>query len=133
MERARARGTRLSRVLILRWVAALLLIGAPLSFPEAGAAFTAATSDTGNSVIAGAVAAPTSFSATQTCVVHTIAFRAAAPPARTVGGAPLTLALPAGTQAGDILIAHITNRYDGSSGLTPPSAAWTLIGPRTTY
>jgi hypothetical protein len=133
MERARARRTRISRVLPLRWVAALLLIGAPLSFPEAGAVFTAATADTGNSVAAGVVAAPTSFSTTQTCTTPTIAFRAAAPPGRTVGGSPLTLALPAGTQAGDILIAHITNRYDGSSGLNPPSTAWALIGNRTTY
>src|SRR5215218_7347916 len=110
MGRARAGRTRANRVLVLRWAAALLLIGVPLSFPSAGAAFTGSTPNTGDSVAAGAVAPPTSFSAAQTCTVTLIGVRGAA--TGSAGKGSLTFPIPAGTTTGDLLVVQFTNTYD---------------------
>lgn len=116
--------------LVLGWIGAPLLLISPAALPMAGATFTASSSVTANSVTSADVAAPSGFGVTQTCTPSAIAFRAATS-ASSGGTGALTLSVPAGTQAGDVLIAHVTNRYDGSAGIGLPGGGWTLIGART--
>ena len=130
MDRVGRRGARRSRVLAAGWLLAALFLAAPAAFPIAAASFVG-TTGTANSVATGSVAAPSGFTATQSCSATGITFRAATSNVSS-GSGSLTLPVPAGTQAGDILIAQVTNRYDGSSGLTVSNGTWTLIGARTT-
>ena len=131
MDRSGTRRTRGGRALLVRCLLALLVLAAPSTFPPADAAFTASTSDTGNLLSTTDIAAPSGFAATQTCSTPAITFRAATSASSPSGGT-LVLPVPPGTQAGDILIAHVTNRYDASSGLTVSNGTWTAIGARTT-
>ena len=110
---------RRGRALCLRGAVVLVLLAAPATFPAAGAAFSATTGDTGNSVATGTVSPPSGLSASQVCTAATITLRGATSANSTNGS--LVLTTPAGTAADDILIAHVTNRYDDSYPLTAPS------------
>ena len=112
------------RALWVRGAVVLVLVGAPATFPAAGAAFSATTGDTGNSVTAGTLSPPSGLSASQVCTAATITVRGATSANSTSGS--LTLSAPAGTAADDIPIAHVTNRYDDSHPLTAPSG-WVLL------
>jgi hypothetical protein len=128
MGNSQGRGRRFCRALALPCLGAFLLLVGPMTFLQAGAAFTGATSDTGNSVASGSVAPPTGFAAGQTCTVSTVTFRNQTSTSSTNG--TLALSTPAGVVANDLLLAHVTNRYDAGYTITPP-AGWTLID-RTT-
>lgn len=119
---------RSRRVLVVRAVLCLGLLLLPATFPLASAAFAGSTADDANVVSTATVAPPSSFVATQTC--------ASGPGIVTkgqqfaTGVTTLTLTPPAGTGAGDFLLAQVVNR-DGHTLTTVPSG-WTAIGPRTT-
>lgn len=133
MSAADGRSRRHRRGVVLGWVGAVCLVLAPATLPVAGAQFTASTSDTGNAVAAADVAAPTGFAAVQSCSFDTIAQRGT-PSSNVSNTGSLTLSTPAGTQAGDILVAHVTNRYDNSYAMNFSSGlgSWTAIGIRET-
>lgn len=117
-------GTR--RVLVvLAWLGVPLLAVVPAAFPLTGAAFTASSSDTGNSAATADVAAPSGFAAAQVCAVPGIAFRSASSAAFSTGS--VTLAIPAGTRSGDLLVVQFTNRYDTSHVVSMSSGTWTSV------
>jgi hypothetical protein len=106
----------------VRWACALAVLLLPATFPVASGAFTASTADTGNSATAGTLVPPSGLAVTQTCTT------VPAPVYRTGTGAIGTnsvyLATPAGIAAGDVLIAHVSNR-DSWPLATP--GGWNLI------
>jgi hypothetical protein len=119
---------RSSRVLVTRAVLCLGLLVLPASFPLASAAFAGSTADSANSVSTATVAAPSSLVATQTCAAGPgISARASTV---ATGLSSLTLTPPAGTVAGDLLVAQVTNRNTAYT-LTVPGG-WTIVGTRTT-
>lgn len=126
-QRARG-GARIVRALVLRGAIALPLLVVPLTVPATGAVFTASTGDTGNTASTASLSPPSNLSVSRTCAAATITVRNATSASSTNGS--LILTTPAGTAANDVLIAHVTNRYDGSYAIGTP-AGWTLIN-RTT-
>lgn len=89
----------------------------------ASAAFSGSTSNGGNSLTTAQVDPPSGLAVSQTCAGgSTITFRAAT---SAIGTDSLVLTTPAGTQAGDVLVAQVVNRYSPNS-LVPPSG-WTLV------
>jgi hypothetical protein len=129
MARRGRRGTRITRALVLRTALALPLLVVPLAFSTTGAAFTASTGDTGNSASTASLSPPSGLSVSQTCAASPITVRGASSASSTNGS--LVLATPAGTAANDVLIAQVTNRYDGTYAIGSP-AGWTLINRTTT-
>lgn len=113
----RAAGGRLPAV-----VAALALLVVALAFPPAHSAFSATTGNAGNSLTADRLAPPSGLTAATTCSVPVIAFRAAT---TATGTDALLLPVPAGTVAGDVLLAQVAHAYTTAS-LTAP-AGWALV------
>jgi hypothetical protein len=105
-------------------VLALAVLLAPSAFPMASAAFSGTTTDAGNMVSSGQVAPPADLAVSRTCTPSaTITFRSAT----TAGGIDsLVLARPAGTVAGDVLVAQVINRGGEQGGLQVP-AGWTQL------
>jgi hypothetical protein len=105
-------------------VVALVVLLAPSAFPMASAAFSGTTTDAGNVVLSGQVAPPTGLAVSRTCTPSaTITFRSAT----TAGGIDsLVLARPAGTVAGDVLVAQVINRGGEEGGLQVP-AGWAQL------
>jgi hypothetical protein len=86
-----------------------------------------ATSVAAGSTTIGAIDPGTSISASTTLTITSnVVFRAAASAGSGSGVLSLTIATPAGTTAGDVLIASIGVR-PSSAVITPPAAGWTLV------
>jgi hypothetical protein len=107
---------------VVRTVCALGLLLLPATFPVASASFTASTSDGGNAVTAATLDPPSNLAVTQTCTAVPGPVYRAATGASGVNSVYLTT--PAGIAAGDLLIAHVSNR---DSWPMPTPAGWTLI------
>ncbi len=128
MDQPNRRTGRGRRALLVRLCVGVAVLLLPATFPLTAATFTGATADDGNSVATADVAAPSGLSVTRTCAAGPgIASRGAT---SATGVSSLTLTPPAGTAAGDLLVAHVTNR-DATHTLNVP-AGWTIIGARTT-
>ena len=119
----------ISRALVARTLVCLGLLAAPATFPLASATFTGATANDVNAVSTPEVAAPSGLAATRTCAPGP-GIAARGTPTSAIGLSSLALSPPAGTVAGDVLVAQVTHR-DGAHALTVP-AGWTAIGERTT-
>ena len=108
-------------------LAAVALVLAPAWLHGTGAAFSATTASTGDELATGRLQPPSGLTVTQTC--------AAAPaitqrtPSSSTGTASVTLPMPPGTAAGDVLVAHV-GYHDRAVALTAPSG-WTLLGQTT--
>jgi hypothetical protein len=102
-------------------VAALSLLVAVLTLPSVHSAFSATTGTPANSLAADSLRPPSGLVVTQTCSYAPITLRGAVA-STTVS--PLTLSPPAGTVAGDVLVAQVA--YYGASTITAPSG-WTAI------
>lgn len=119
-----ARGTRAPRpgpaaVLLLVLVAVALTA----ALPGASAAFSAAAATPGNALSADQLAPPSGLSAVQTCSTPAaITFRAAG---TATGMDALTLAAPAGTVAGDVLVAQVA--FAHTTAAPTVTAGWTLV------
>jgi hypothetical protein len=122
MARSHRRARRASRPLtaLVAVLAALTLV---LASPSAHSAFSATTGTPANSLAADRLSPPSGLSAAQSCSAPpTIAFRAATTAS---GTDTLTLPAPAGTVAGDLLLAQVAHAYT-TTAPTPPSG-WTLV------
>ena len=119
-----ARGTRRLRpgpVAVL--VLALVLVALTAALPGASAAFSAASATPGNTLSADQLAAPSGLSAVQTCATPAaITFRAAG---TATGMDSLTLAAPAGTVAGDVLVAQVA--FAHTTAALTATAGWALV------
>jgi hypothetical protein len=118
----RPSGTRRSR-LLLRFGSALAVLLTPATFPLTSASFAASTADDANSASAATISPPSALTVTQQCTTTP------APVYRTATGGSIAskslfVSTPAGIQAGDLLIAVITNR---DSWPLPTPAGWNLI------
>lgn len=106
-------------------VAALVSVtglAVPAVLPTTSAAFSAVTAGTGNDVTAADIAPPSGFAVTQSCpAVPAPAYRGSSSAS---GVTTLTIPVPAGTAAGDVMIAQVMNR--NTATLTAP-AGWTPI------
>jgi hypothetical protein len=101
--------------------AVLGLLVAVLALPSAHTAFSARTGTPANSLAADQLLAPSGLAVTQTCTYAPIARRGAL---ASTSVSPLSLSAPAGTLAGDVLLAQVA--YYGTSTITAPSG-WTRI------
>jgi len=103
--------------------AVLGLLVAVLALPSAHTAFSARTGTPANSLAADRLQPPSGLTATQSCsTTPSVAFRGAT---TATGGTSLTLSPPATTQAGDVLLAQVAQRY-GATTVTAPSG-WTHV------
>jgi hypothetical protein len=113
---------RFPRARSLGPVAALgALLVAVLALPAAHTAFSATSGTPVNSLAADHLRPPSGPAVTQTCSYAPIVLRGAL---ASTSVSPLVLSPPAGTQAGDVLIAQVA--YYGTSPLTAPGD-WTRI------
>lgn len=105
----------------------MLLLGLVMHMPVAGAGFSGNTASVSNNWGTTKVEPATDLVVTQTCSGGGtgIAYRSHASASGSVTN--ITVALPAGTAAGDLLVAHVSQRYDASFAVTAPSG-WTLAG-----
>jgi hypothetical protein len=101
---------------------ALGLLALTVVLPGASARFSSVTDNPAGAWATDGVAAPTGFSAAQSCATTPIAFRAAT---TATGTEVLTLPVPAGTVAGDLLLVHIAHVWTGAPFTVP--AGWTHI------
>jgi hypothetical protein len=113
---------RRDRRTFLWLLGALAVLLLPMTFPVAAASFTAGTADGGNGVTAGTLDPPSNLVVTQSCPA------VAAPVFRSATGASGTnsvyLTTPVGAVAGDVLLAHVSNRDNWP---LPAPAGWTLV------
>jgi hypothetical protein len=118
MSRLRGRARR-----TLLWlVAAVAVLLLPATFPVTSASFTASTSDGGNTVTADTLGPPADLAVTQSCTaVAAPVFRAASGAS---GNNSVYLTTPVGVVAGDVLVAHVSNRDNWP---LPTPAGWTLV------
>jgi hypothetical protein len=101
--------------------------GAVAAISNASGSEGLATSVAAGSTTIGAIDPGTSISASTTLTITSnVVFRAAASAGSGSGVLSLTIATPAGTTAGDVLIASIGVR-PSSAVITPPAAGWTLV------
>jgi hypothetical protein len=107
---------------VLPALLAMGAVGAPAAFPSTSAVFSATTSGTGNDVTAGDIAPPTALAVTQSC--SSVSAPVHRGSSSTTGVTTLTIPIPAGTAAGDVMIAQVMNR--NTATLTAP-AGWTSI------
>jgi hypothetical protein len=121
MDGPHRRARWLPGVRLVGLVTALGLLVAVLTLPSAYSAFSATTGNRANSLAADRLQPPSGLTVTQTCSYAPIAMRGAL---ASTGMSPLALSPPAGTQAGDVLVAQVA--YYGTSPLTAPSG-WTRI------
>ncbi|PRY49317.1 hypothetical protein LY71_10693 [Geodermatophilus tzadiensis] len=121
MTRSR-RPRRLPRRALAATAGALALLVLTVVFPGASARFTAVTANPAGVWTTDGVAAPTGFSAATACVTTPIVFRDVT---TATGTEVLTLPVPAGTAAGDLLVVHITHNWTGAPFSTP--AGWTHV------
>ena len=133
MERAQRVAARVARTrlptphpgrwLLARVVGLLALLLVPATFPVASATFTGATSVDGGSVATADLAPPSGLAVTQTCAPGpgiTFSARATATGVDTV-----TVPLPTGTVADDLLLAQVAHRQ-ATRTISAPSG-WTLL------
>ena len=112
------RGRRLGSRLPLRVAGVLAVLLLPATFPTASATFTGATSVDGGSVAAADLAPPTGLAVTQTCAPGPgITFLARS---TATGTDTVTIPLPAGTAANDVLLAQVAFR-GATRTITAPS------------
>jgi hypothetical protein len=121
MDRPHRRVRRAPGARLVGLVAALGLLVAVLALPSAHSAFSATTGTPVNSLAADQLRPPSGLVVTQTCSYAPIAVRGAV---ASTSLSPLALSPPAGTQAGDVLVAQVA--YYGASTITAPSG-WTRI------
>jgi hypothetical protein len=118
----------LSRVRLARLLGVLVLLTVVTTVPAADAAFSDSASLPSATIATNQLAAPTGATVTQSCTPPPpVAFRGAT---SNTGQDAVALILPTGVQAGDMLIAQVSNRGGAFGGVTVPSG-WTLLG-RTT-
>lgn len=114
---------RVLRAALAAGAAALALVVAPASLGGAHAAFSATTANAGDALATDQLQPPAGLTATQTCTVTpTITHR---PYTGVVGTTSVSVAVPAGTTTGDVLLAQLAYP-DGAEAITPPSG-WTLV------
>jgi hypothetical protein len=110
------------RVALVALAGALSLL-APASLSPTSAAFTATTADPANRLAADALQPPSGLTATQSCTVTPAVTHRT--PTTATGTTSISLAVPTGTTAGDILLAHVAYR-SGAATITTPSG-WTRL------
>ena len=107
--------------------AALCLVVVPASLADAGASFSSTTANAGDAVATAQLQPPSGLGVTQTCTsTPTITHRTLSGGSGTTS---LSLAMPAGTTAGDLLVAHVAYR-DAPEAITAPGG-WTRLAEDT--
>ena len=96
----------------------------------AGVAYAgfSATSGVATTLSTATLAPPSDPVVSQSCTPPATIVLRGATSAR--GDDALTIAIPPGTTTGDVLVAHVANRYGVHGGITPP-AGWTLLDRRS--
>ncbi len=122
MTRSRRCARRLPRRALAAVACALALLALTVALPGASARFSSVTGTPANAWAADGVAAPTGLMAAQTCATTPIAFRDVA---TSTGTEVLTLPVPAGTVAGDLLLAQVAHSWTGAPFTVP--AGWIHI------
>ncbi len=126
MDRWDRRADRGRRGLLVRLGLGLAILLLPATFPLTAASFTGSTVDDGNSVWTAAVQPPSGLAVTQTCGAGPGITSTGATSAGGGGLADtLTLTRPAGTVAGDFLVAQVANRQLAYTVNAP--GGWTLL------
>jgi hypothetical protein len=121
------RGRRGLGAAVAAALAALALVLVPAGLSVAGAAFSGTTVDTGDQLATSRLQPPSGLTATQSCTAApTITERTAT---SATGTGSVTLAMPSGTSAGDVLVAHVAY-HDGGVTLSAPST-WARLGQTT--
>ncbi|SFP21913.1 hypothetical protein SAMN05660464_2553 [Geodermatophilus dictyosporus] len=113
---------RLPRRALAAVVGALALLALTVLLPGASARFTSVTGNPAGAWATDGVAPPTGFSAALACATTPVAFRSVA---TATGTETLTLPVPTGTVAGDLLLVHIAHSWTGAPFTTP--AGWTHV------
>ncbi|MGY1803834.1 hypothetical protein ACI78T_11195 [Blastococcus sp. SYSU D00922] len=121
------RGTRRGLRAVAAGLAALALVLAPAALDGTRAAFSATTSNAGDELATRQLQPPSGLTVTQSCAAAPAITRRAS--TTDTGTASVTLPMPAGTTAGDFLLAHVAY-HDGVQPLTAPSS-WALLGQTT--
>lgn len=118
------RGSRRGLRAVAAALAALALVLAPTALDGTRAAFSATTSNAGDELATRQLQPPSGLTVTPSCAAApAITYRSAT---TDVGTTSVTLPMPAGTTAGDLLLAHVAY-HDGAQTLTAPSG-WALLG-----
>ncbi|WP_116451399.1 hypothetical protein [Blastococcus litoris] len=121
------RGTRRGLRALAAGLAALALVLAPAALDGTRAAFSATTSNVGDELATRQLQPPSGLTVTQSCAAAPAVTRRAS--STGTGTASVALPMPAGTTAGDFLLAHVAY-HDGVQTLTAPSG-WALVGQST--
>jgi len=120
--------TWLSRVRLARLLGVFVLLTAVTTVPAAVASFSDSASLPSTTIATNQLAAPTGATVSQTCAPPPpVVFRGAT---SNSGTDAVYLVVPTGVQAGDVLLAQVSNRNGAFGGLTAPSG-WTLLGRST--
>jgi hypothetical protein len=124
MTRSRRRARRLPRRAPAAVACALALLALTVVLPGASARFSSVTGNPASSWAADGLAAPADLAAAQTCSVPAAITPRGATSATAQGS--LTLLVPTGTEAGDVLLAQV-GYGAGTAPAKPPG--WTLVRP----
>lgn len=124
------RGRRGLLAAVAAALAALALVLTPAALDGARASFSATTTNAGDELGTTRLEPPSGLAVTQDCAAAPAITQRTATTAETptAGAASVTLTTPAGTMAGDLLVAHI-GYHDGAVAFTAPG--WNLIGQTT--
>lgn len=123
MTRTHRRVRRLHSRRLVAVACAVVVLALALALPAAHAGFSAVTDNPGDAWATDRLAPPSGLSASQTCSPPpTIAFRSATTAS---GTGSVTVGVPAGTAAGDLLVAQVAH-LGSATPLTVPSG-WTLV------
>jgi hypothetical protein len=115
----------LSRRRLARLLGVFVLLTAVTSVPAAVAAFSDSASLPSTTIATNQLMPPTGLTVSPTCVPPaTVVFRGASSGS---GQDKLTITKPAGVQADDVLVAHVTNSNGLYTNLNAP-AGWVLLG-----
>ncbi|WP_448642485.1 hypothetical protein [Geodermatophilus sp. URMC 63] len=122
MTRSRRRVRRLPRRALAAVASAVALLTLGVVLPGASARFSSVTANPAGAWVTDGVAPPAGLAAAQTCAYTAITSRAAT--SATAQGS-LTLPAPAGTRAGDVLLAQVGHGASATPPTEPPG--WTLV------
>lgn len=126
-QRGARRGRRGLPAAVVAALAAVALVLAPTALDGARASFSAATVNSGDQWAADQLQPPADLTATLSCTTASAITQRTATSAATpsTGASSVTLAMPSGTAAGDLLVAHVAY-HDGGVTLGKPGT-WTLL------
>jgi hypothetical protein len=102
---------------------ALALVGAPVTLGGASAAFSATTANPGDALAADRLQPPSGLAVAQSCTVSPAVTHGG--PTGVGGTTSVSVPVPSGTNAGDVLLAQVAYR-DGPETITAPDG-WTRL------